>query len=302
MFNPLKRVINAGYKSFSRNIGLSLATVFIMILVLLLLSFVFLLRPGSETLIESFEERIDISVYFQEYVGEEDVLSIKEEIKKNPDVKEIEYTSKEKALERFEERHKDNPVIIESLKEIGYNPFVHSLNIKAQEIDKYEEIAEFLKASPFATLIDDIDFYERRLVIETVAALSENVRKTFLIFIIILGLIGFLVGFNTIKMGIYSLMKEIKVMKLVGASNWFIRGPFLVQGVIVGGISAIVSLLLTFLLTYGFDTRVQFFIPEISIFNLFVNNFWSLVLLQFGIGIGLGVFSSIVAISKYLNV
>lgn len=302
MFNSLKRVIQAGYKSFSRNIGLSLATVFIMILVLILLTFLFLLRPTADILIQGFEEKIDISVYFKEYVLGEDVLSIKESIKENPDIKEIEYISKEQALDAFEQRHKDNPVIMESLKEIGFNPFVASLSIKATEIDKYEQIAEYLEASPYATLIDNIDFFERRTVIETVASLNESIKSTLFIFIFILGMIGFLVGFNTIKMGIYSLTEEIKVMKLVGASNWFVRGPFLIQGIIVGGIAALAALLITLLLSYGFDTRVQFFIPEFSIFNLFTNNFWSIVLLQFGAGIGLGIFSSIIAIRKYLEV
>ncbi len=302
MLNALKRIIQAGYKSFSRNIGLSLATIFIMVLVLFLLTFIFLLRPTSDILIDSFEEKIDISIYFKEYVGEEDVLIFKETIKENPDIRDVEYISKDQALEAFEQRHQDNPIIMESLQEIGFNPFVASLSIKAQEVEKYEDIVKELEASAFATLIENIDFYEREEVIATVASLSESIRTTLLIFILVLGTIAFLVGFNTIKMGIYSLTEEIKIMKLVGASNWFVRGPFLTQGIIVGIISALIAFLITFSLSYGFDTRVQFFIPEISIFNLFTNNIWQIIFLQFGIGILIGIFSSIVAVRKYLEV
>ncbi len=301
MFNSLKRVINSGYKTFVRNIGLSLATIFIMVLVLVLLTFVFLLRPATEILITGFEEKIDISVYFKEYVSNEDVIEIKEAIQDNPDIREVEYISKEQALETFQERHKDS-LLMESLEEIGYNPFVNSLNIRAQEIDKYEEIADFLEKAPFSILIDYIDFHERQVVIETVSVLSSNVRRFLFIFIFILGAIGFLVGFNTVKMGIYSLIEEIKIMKLVGASNWFVRGPFLAQGAIVGIISGLITFLLTFILSYTLDNTFQFYVPEISIFQLFVNNFWQLALLQFGVGIGLGVFSSVIAISKYLKV
>ncbi len=297
-----KRTIQAGYKSFSRNIGLSLATIFIMVLVLMLLTFLFLLKPGSEILMQEIEERIDISVYFKEYVLDEDVLDIKESINKNPDIREVEYISKEQALTEFEERHKENPIIMESLQEIGFNPFVASLNIKAQEIGKYEEITEFLEAAPFATLIDKIDFHERKAVIETISSINENTKTVFLIFILVLGSIAFLVGFNTIKMGIYSLAEEIKIMKLVGASNWLVRGPFLVQGSMVGIIAAIITFILTFLFVFLFDARIQFLIPEVSIYGLFVDNLWQLILLQFGAGIGLGVFSSIIAIRKYLNV
>ena len=91
-------------------------------------------------------------------------------------------------------------------------------------------------------------------------------------------------------------------MRLVGASNWFIRGPFLIQGAIVGFIAIIIALLITFGLCYGFDAKVKVITPEVSTFGLFLSNFWTLFLIQLATGVGLGIVSSMIAIRKYLKI
>jgi len=302
MTTSLKRIIKSGWKSFFRNIGLSIASVFIMIMVIFMVSTLFLLGPVSDALISSVEKKVDVSVYFKENISEDEIMAVSAEINSISEVKEIEYVSKDQALETFIERHKDDPVIIESLAELGYNPFYDALNIRAWEASQYEQVASLLEAGVFQDLIHKVDYYQRKPIIDKVFAITAGINKIGLFFGLIFGIIAVLVAFNTVRIAINNSDEEISVMRLVGASNSFVRGPFVVQGIIVGVIAAIVTLILTFILCYGFDSRIGSLAPEISTYNIFLNNFFLLFLIQLATGIGLGIISSYIAIRKYLKI
>ncbi len=301
MLTSFKRIIKTGWKGFLRNIGLGTATIFIMVMVISLATLLFLLNSASDILISDIEKKIDISVYFKEDVLLEDIFAAELEISKIPEVKDVEYVSKEQALERFIERYKDDPAMMEALTEIGFNPLRASLNIKAWEISQYEQVASFLETGLFKDLID-VDYYQRKSVIDKVSAMISGVNKIGIFFSIVLGLIAILIAFNAIRIAIYNSSEEISIMRLVGASNWFIRGPFLIQGIVVGFIATLIALLITFGLCWGFDSRVGAVAPEISTFSLFLSNFWALLLIQLATGVGLGIVSSTIAVRKYLKI
>ena len=302
MFTSFKRIIKAGLVGFSRNLGLSLATIFIMVVVIFLITLLCLLNPIFKGLIADIKEKVDISVYFNEDVAPEDILAVKSEVAKIPAVKEVEYISREEALKKFVEKHKNDPVLMESLTEVGSNPFLASLNIKAWEVSQYEQVSNFLENSSFKNLISKVDYHQRKPVIDKVLAIISGINKVGIFFSVVFGLIAILVAFNTIRIAIHNSGEEISIMRLVGASNWFVRGPFLVQGAIVGFIAVLITILITFLLCYGFDSKVRVIAPQISLFGLFVSNFGILFLVQLATGIGLGIFSSLIAIRRYLRV
>jgi len=302
MFASLKRVINNGWKSFFRNISLNLATIFIMVSVIFLPTFLFLLRPISESLISNIKKKVDISVYFNEDVKPEDIYLVKSAVSKIPEVREIEYLSKEQVLERFVEKHKNDPVLMASLEEIGSNPFLPSLNIKAWQASQYEQIAKFLETGPFKKLIHKINYSQRKRVIDRIFSTISFVNKVGIFFSLVSMTIVVLVAFNAVKIAINSFKEEIAIMRLVGASNWFIRGPFLVQGIIIGFISALITFLITFGLCLGWDSNIKSIIPEVNLFDLFVDNLWGLILIQLTTGVGLGIISSMIAVRKYLKV
>ncbi len=298
----LKRVIKTGWKGFKRNIGLSLATILIMVIVISLATLLFLLSPVSKILIADIEKKVDISVYFKEDVSSEYILEVESEISKIPEVKDVQYISKDQALEKFIEKHKDDPVLMESLTELGSNPFLASLNVRAWDPSQYEQVANLLETSSFRNLIDKVDYHERKPVIEKVFSVVSGLNKIGIFFSILFAAIAVLIAFNTIRIAIYNSGEEISIMRLIGASNWFVRGPFLIQGLIIGFIAVLITLLITFGLCYGFDARIKTIAPDISIYSIFVSNFFLLFLIQLATGIGLGIISSYIAVRKYLKI
>lgn len=298
----LKRIIKSGWNNFSRNIGLNLAAIFIMVMVIFMISFIYFLNPVSDVLIADVEKKVDISVYFNEGTLEENIYEVKAEIAKIPQVKEVEYISKEEAFDIFIEAHKDDPVLMESLTEVGYNPFLASLNVKAQETSQYEQVASFLETGPFKDLINKVDYHQRKPVIEKVYSFTSGIKRIGVILGLFFGLIAVLIAFNTVRITIHNSNEEISIMRLVGASNWFVRGPFLVQGIIVGIIAALISLLVFFGASWAIDGKLKTIISNISIFQIFLSNIFVLLLIQLATGIGLGIASSLVAVRRYLKI
>jgi len=160
----------------------------------------------------------------------------------------------------------------------------------------------FLENSNFKDQIDGVDYCKRKPVIEKIFSLTSLFNKTGIFLSIILIITAILVTFNTIRLAILNSIEEIKIQRLVGASNWFIRGPFLVQGVISGFIAVLISALIFSFICWFLSPKIEFFFAGLNLFNLFIKNLWILLLIQFATGILLAVISSTIAIRKYLKV
>jgi len=302
MFTYLKRIIKAGWKNFFHNFGLNSAAIFITAIVVSLTAFLFLFAFASQILISRIQQKIDVSVYFKDDVSPENILQAKTEIAKLPEVKNVAYISKEQALADFIQKHKNDPVLMGSLTEIGYNPFLSYLNIEAVQGHNYGQIAESLKNGQFKDLIDSVDYSRRKEVIDNVFSIISAINKIGIICGVVLALIAILVIFNTIKISISGSGEEISTMRLVGASNWFARGPFLIQGLIIGMAAFIIAFLIILLACWGVDAKMKSIIPEISALNLLNNNIWAILLIQFLSGVCLSSISAMIAIRKYLKV
>jgi len=299
MGTTLKRIIIAGWQDFSRDGGIAVATIFILVMVIFLASTIFLSKDISQFLITSLQEKADISVYFKEFVLENDILKIKEKLSQVPEVKNVEYVSKEEAIRRLVEKH---PQLIESVQETEGMLKLAALNISVFEANQYQAVVNFLENSNFKDSIDFVDYSQRKPVIERIFSLTSLATKTGIFLSIILIITAILVTFNTIRLAILNSIEEIKIQRLVGASNWFIRGPFLVQGAIAGMIAVLISLSIFSLLIWFLSPKIEFFFAGLNLFNLFMKNFWILLLIQFSTGILLAVISSTIAIRKYLKV
>jgi len=301
MLTLLKKTIQRGWLNFIRNSGISIATCFIIGMTIFLISSLFLLRDVTQFLTTALQEKVDISVYFKETTLEEEILELKEEISKIPEVKEVEYISRAEALERFIERYKNNPVVMESLAEVG-NPLLPALNITAWQVSQYLAITNFLENIPEKDLIDKVDYYQRKPVMDRIFSITSTINIIGIILSLILAIIAILVAFNQIRLAIYNSREEIGIQRLVGASDWFIRGPFLTQGAISGGIAAVATFLVFGLTVFFIGPKFAILFPGLNIFASFLAKFWLFFLINLLFGIGLGVLSSIIAIKKFLEV
>ena len=306
IWTDFKRIIRSGFVGFWRNAFVSLAAVFVMTVALFVIGSTLLLDQILGVSLQNIQNKVDINVYFVTSANEEDVLSLKNSLEALPEVAEVTYTSSEEALELFRQRHQNDETIIQGLEELNENPLGATLAIRAKQTSQYEGISRFLEdkkdaETPQEPFIDEINFVKNKNAIDKLTAIIGAVERSSLVTMAFLIVASVLITFNTIRLAIYTTREEISVMRLVGASNTFIRGPFMLQGTMYGLIAGVLAILLLYpiLLWIGPQTE-EFF--EFNIFTYFVSEFTRIFGLIVGLGMVLGLVSSILAVSRYLRV
>jgi cell division transport system permease protein len=298
------RILKFAVQDFWRNIWLSLVTVSILTLALLSVNVLIFMNAMADQVISSVQEKIDVSVSFTEETSRSEINNLKNKLEKMPEVKKVTFVSKQEALEKFKEKHKDNQKIQETLQEIGENPLLDSVIVNAHSTESYDSILAFLENPEYENMIYDKNFTDHRLIINRINSLTDKVERFGITISIIFGIIAVLIVYNAIRVIIYTHREEIGVMRLVGATNWFIRTPFLVSSLIYAVLSVVITVLILYpllgliqpyfnnlLVDYGFDL--------VAYFN---NHFFLIFGLELLGVIVLTVISSGFAISKYLRV
>ncbi|MBM3257059.1 MAG: ABC transporter permease [Candidatus Liptonbacteria bacterium] len=301
MFTIVFRIVQFGFKGFRRNGWLSTATVAITILALMVFVGLILFRVTTQHAVVSIQDKIDISVYFKNNTSEDQILNIKQSLENLSEVKDVNYVSSDKALELFKTAHKNEQVISQAVNELNTNPFQASLSIKAQKPEQYATIARYLSAPNLSNYIDNVSYAKNQVVIDRLARIIDNVNKAGFTLTLLLSLIAGLVVFNTIRLAIYSNREEIGIMRVVGASNALVRGPYMVEGIISGAIAAVASLIFIAPAIYFASPYLAVFIPGLNLFQYFIANFITLLGYQLLFGIGIGALSSFIAVRRYLK-
>ncbi|KKQ81557.1 MAG: hypothetical protein UT05_C0013G0011 [Parcubacteria group bacterium GW2011_GWF2_38_76] len=286
----------------------SLSAVLVMFISLFIVTSLVLGSALSQSIIDMLKEKVDINVYFKTNVTEEDILALQEKISTLPEVKDVSYTSKEEALEGFKERHKDNSLILSSLDELKDNPLGAVLSIKAKEPSQYEGIAKFLEedgvsiSSDGSGIIDKVNFYQNKLVIDRLSKLIAATEKIGFSISLVFAIIAIIVTLNTMQLAIYTSREEISVMRLVGAGNWYIRGPFIVSGIMSGFLASLLVLIVFYPITIWVGSRTADFLAGINLFNYYTQNFFEIAIITMGVGILLGGISALLSVRRYLHI
>ncbi len=302
MLTAIGRIGSTAWKNFWRNGYLTLATLGVMGLTLFVVTSLALLSVIAEVALERIQDQIDISIYFEQDVPESEIRLAREKIDDFPEVKEVTYVSSQEAFQRFKERHKDNPILIQSLEELGENPLEAALNIKAAEASQFPAIAAFIEQNINTEIVDKVNYHQNENIISRLSALVSASRKAGTVAIIVLAAIAILVTFNTIRLAIYTAREEIGVMRLVGASNWFIRGPFLTTGVLHGVVAGAITFIGMYPLIRLASPRLDVFLSGFDLLAYYHANALQLLFLQIGVGVMLGALSSAIAIRRHLRV
>lgn len=295
------RVLKFGLQNFSRNALLSATTVAVLVLALLVFNGLVLFGVVANSAIASLQDKIDISVYFKGAVPEDEILKLERALESLAEVRAVDYISQEKALTIFKDKHQEDEVISQALAELQANPLLASLNIKAKDPQHYSTIAGYLDSEDFKALIEKVSYSQNKIVIDRLASIINTIRNTGLAVTIFLGLVSVLVIFNTVRLVIYSNREEIGIMRLVGAANKFINGPYIVAGMMYGLLAGLVSLILSVPVAAFAAPYVGALMPEISLSAYLFSHLPQLAFYQLVLGMGLGAASAAVAVRRYLK-
>ncbi len=306
MWTAFKRIMRGGFVGFWRNAFVSLAAIFVMTVALFVIGATLMLDQLLGASLANIQDKVDINVYFVTSAEQQDIDTLQISLESLPEVTEVTFTSREEALAQFRERHRNDELTIQALEELGDNPLGASLAVRAGETSQYEGIAQFLEEqqaieNPQAPLIDRVNFVKNKNAIDKLTGIIEAVEQSSLVTMLVLVVAAVLITFNTVRLAIYTTREEIAVQRLVGASNMFIRGPFMLQGIMYGMMAGVMALLLLYpiLLWIGPETESFF---QFNLFTYFVQNFAYLFGVIVGTGVVLGLISSILAVSRYLRV
>lgn len=302
----IKRIIRAGWLNFTRNTFVSLSAVLVMAVMLLIISGVITTdRLLSETL-SSIEDKVDINVYFNPTVDEITILSLEDKIETLPEVERVEYISREDALAQFKERHQNNQSTLDALDELGENPLGATLTIKAKNTSQYDSIASFLDNYQSVNLtenhIDKINYFDNKQAIDTLNNVIDGSQKFGFIISVIFVIISIVITLNTLRLAIYISKDEIHVMNLVGATEGYIRGPFIVTGALYGIIATVIVMVILLPLNLWLTSVVQDFFVDINFMEYYLKDFWRLVMWLALSGIITGAVASSLAVRKYVKV
>ncbi|MCK5059651.1 MAG: ABC transporter permease [Candidatus Pacebacteria bacterium] len=301
-----KRILKSGFFNFWRNGFVSLSAVLIMVVTLFVIGSVIFLSAISDSALTALRDKVDVNVYFVTTASEEDVLAIKASLETLPEVASVTYISREEALERFKERHQDDQFTIQALGELNDNPLGASLNIKAKETSQYEGIAQFLQGDNILSkegqqIVDKINYFQNKTAINKLTQIIDSSERFGFILTLILVFISVLITFNTIRLVIHISREEISVMRLVGASPSYIRGPFVVGGILYGFIAAVFTLVLFYPLTFWLGRLTERFFIGLNVFDYYIANFGQIFFIIICAGIFIGAVSSYLAVMRHLR-
>jgi cell division transport system permease protein len=303
----LKRVIRSGFVDFWRNRVVSLASVFVMIVTLFTVGSVVFLEALLTTTLSELSEKVDINVYFTAEARESDILAAKVALEGLPEVASVEYISREQALENFRTRHASDHLTLQALEELDDNPLGAVFNVRAKETSQYGSIASFFETSDAlssggASIVDKVNYYQNKVVIERLSTIIESSERIGFAAALVLIALSVLIAFNTTRLAIYTAREEIGVMRLVGASNSYIRGPFVVSGVLAGAVAGAFVLGAFLPLSYWATPPLKVFFAGFDLFHYYLAHFPSFLLIIGGTGVLLGAAASALAVKKYLKV
>lgn len=307
ILTKLRRTIKSGAISFWRNGSVSLASVLILTVTLTVITMVLFSGVVLSSTLDTIKNKVDIDVYFTNNATEESMLAFANDIKKNADIGEVKYISRDQAYTSFRERHKDEEATIQALDEIGENPLPASINVKAKDPNKYDAIVTYLKDKEKNLggndFIDKINYTEKnQQAISSLNRIINASNKLGFLIAIFFAIVSVLITFNTIRLAIYIFREEVSVMRLVGASETYIRAPFVTVGILYGLVSSIVTAIILLPITHYAGSWTEKLGTGINLFDYYQGHmFYIIICLAVG-GSFLGAVSSFLAIKRYLKV
>jgi len=300
MILSFARVIKFSFQDIFRNIWLSLVTIIILILALFTVNMILVVKVVGDAAVGAIKDKIDINLFIKPDTSEKDIEILESRIRQISNVKETRYISKEEALILFKDKHQDNPEILQSLTELGQNPLTPTIIITPANLNEFDNLINQLNALD-SNIIESKNFTNYESMLEKINSITERVSEAGIFLSTIFVFITLLVVYNSVRVAIYTHRREITIMRLVGASNWFIQMPYLFSSLIYSSIGVIVIMFLY----YPFLALLQpylkaFFVGyNVYLVNYFYSNIFTIFGTQFLVSAIIIMLASLLAVRKY---
>ena len=300
------RIVHAGIVNFIRNVSLAIAAMAVMVVTLTIVLSSVIANATFTNTIAQITNKIDISVFLKDTVTAPQKDALIKQLKALPNVKSVDYLSKDQVLKDYSRQNAGNQGLLQAVNEAS-NPLPATIHIKPYDLNKIQDIKQFLdKPAPKALQSDEASYSgDRKAAIDKITHATNVLREVGIVAVGIFAIISALIIFNTIQMAIFNRRDEIQIERLLGASTTFIRGPFVVESIIYGVLSAVISILIMNSLFLAASSALQ--ASSLGLLDIgyagtwFGNHFWFLLTAQLGVGILIGAASSTIATRRYLK-
>ncbi|HIA91549.1 TPA: ABC transporter permease [Candidatus Saccharibacteria bacterium] len=300
LFISIGRVFRTGIKNFARNLWLSMAATAIMVVTLVIILSTFAINNATKDTLQQAAEDITISIFLTDDITEEQRLEFQNDLQMSPDVTNVFFTSKDQALENYLRDNADTGLAI-ATEFLDENPLQASFEVELTQLSQNQNLLNLINSDLYSDVIDDFNS-ERLERASRVGNLQDFIITAGLLAAGVFALISVLVIFNTIRLAIFTRSNEIQIMKLIGSTNNFIRGPFLVEAGIYGLLSGVISLSLVYSVMNRLSASGENgFITILPTAELFSERVWLISTSTIAGGVLIGVVSSLLAMSRYLR-
>ncbi len=302
----MKRVTRYGITGFVRNGFISLSAILNLTITLAIFAVLMISLAALDSTLQQLTNKVDVTVYFTPSASLDQISTVQNSLKALPEVASVKYVSREDALNEFKERHKNDQLTLQALEELGDNPLGASIEIRAKETSQYESIAKYLEdqaagQTGSATFIDKVNFFQNKAAIDRLTNIIQTSQKMGIAITIILAISSFLSAFTTIRLAIYTARDEIGVMNLVGAGHWYVRGPFMITGILYGIVSTVIVIAILYPVTLWLGPGSERFLGSFNVFTYYNEFFPVMFVSLLGAGTAIGALSSFLAVRRYLK-
>lgn len=302
----LSRIITTGLVNFVRNAWLAIAAMAVMVVTLTIVLFSLIANATFNNTIDQIRSKIDVSVYLKDSVTDTKSKDLMDDLKKLPNVESVSYVSKEEVLKKYLKDNEQNPELMSAVSQTD-NPLPATIRVKPRDLNKLDDIKTYLAKKDIAALQSDEPSYsgDRKEAIDKITHATNILQRAGIVTVLVFAIISVLIIFNTIQMAIFNRRDELTIMRLLGASTWYIRGPFVVESIVYGVLSAIISVVLIHSMFVAASSTLQ--ATSLGLLDInysaeyFKSHMWSLLLMQLLVGILIGAASSTVATQRYLK-
>ena len=298
MSNVISYLISEGFKSTFKQKKMTSASIIIMCATMLIFGLFFVIGENVNSMINQIKEKQGIQIFIDEDATDDQIQELGNEIRNIDGVNVVTFVSKEDALNTMKTQLEDYQGVLEGWDE--ENPFPASFFVTLDDLSLNDSVQEQINKLDF---VDEIG--SENTTINRLQELANGIQIMTIVILSLLVIISIFIISNTIKLTVHARRREISIMKYVGATNGFIRGPFIIEGIIIGLISAIITLVI---LGLCYDALINGIGESILLQNIgvsllsFADMFYLILSVYLGLGVGIGILGSVISMRKYLKV